>query len=245
MIDMVQIIKNRAREIMSTWDETDIYAVSFFVYAIGAYTYGGFENVSEFHVSYNAESDCPGAGKCSEERWNYAYWRQETTPVIDPYDPTPETKLLFDWYRQQGLENIGYEDEEGEHGPVGNYELLMAAADAARQLQEEGFLREKVHRPIPIIVHDLEYCDDVFEATRIANPNGEAADFLEGSWLYGNEDPDGNGQEEFDFVFGDLLTSITDTLSQPDKLEQLLGITKDGELIEKKSLIDLLTYPDE
>lgn len=245
MIDMVQIIKNRAKEIMSVWDEADIYAISFFVYSNGAYTYGEFENVSEFHISYNTESDCPGAGKRSEERWNYAYWRQDTTPIIDPYAPTPETKLLFDWYRELGLENIGYEDEESEHGPVGYYELLMAAANAARQLQEEGFLREKFGRPIPIIVHDLEYCGDVFEATRIANPNGEAADFLDGGWIYGGEEPDEDVQEEFDFIFGDLLTSITETISQPGKLEQLLGITKDGEIIDDEPLHTFLTHPDE
>lgn len=244
MIDMVQIIKNRAKEIMSVWDEADIYAVSFFVYANGAYSYGGYDNVSEFRISYNTESDCPGAGDRSEERWNYAFWRQDTTPIIDPYDPTPETKLLFDWYRELGLENIGDEYEESEHGPVGYYELLMAAANAARQLQEEGFLREKFGRPIPIIVHDLEYCDDVFEATRIANPNGEAALFLDnGGWLYDEDEPNANDGNVFSF--DDILRSVTDIVSQPDKLEQLLGITRDGELIDKKQLRDFLNDPDE
>ena len=117
MTDMVQIIKNRAKEIMSRWYEEDIYAVSFFVYANGAYTYGGFENVSEFHISYNAESDCPGVGQRSEERWNYAYWRQDTAPVINPYAPTPETKLLFDWYREQGLKTSAMRTRKANTAP--------------------------------------------------------------------------------------------------------------------------------
>ena len=122
----------------------------------------------------------------------------------------------------------------------------MAVANAARQLQEEGYLREKYGRPIPIIGHDREYCDDVFEATRIANPNGEAAAFLDnGGWLYGDEEPDEDDREAFDFIFGDILTSITDSLSQPGKLEQLLGITKDGEVIDDEQLHSFLTHSDE
>ena len=63
-------------------------------------------------------------------------------------------------------------------GPAGYYELLTQAAAAARALQESGFIREKFGRPIPILVHDLEYPWYVFEATRTANPNGEADPFF-------------------------------------------------------------------
>ena len=62
--------------------------------------------------------------------------------------------------------------------PAGYYELLTQAAAAARALQESGFIREKFGRPIPILVHDLEYPWYVFEATRTANPNGEADPFF-------------------------------------------------------------------
>lgn len=216
MIDMEQILYEKVKSIMSTWTEPDIYAVSFFVYANEEYTYGEFDNVSEFLLSYNAESDCPGAGKRSEERWNYAYWRQDTTPIISPWEPTPETKLLFDWYREQGIEDVGREDDDCPHGPVGYYELLMLAAKVARRLQEEGFLKEKFGRPIPILVHGLEYYDDIFEATRLANPHAEAEDFLSEKWdapedakgvfdaVFGNifaEDPGST----FGFIFGDLF----------------------------------------
>lgn len=85
------------------------------------------------------------------------------------------------------MENIGYEDPAASYdsemryigkGPAGYYELLTQAAAAARALQESGFIRKKFGRPIPILVHDLEYPWYVFEATRTANPNGEADPFF-------------------------------------------------------------------
>ena len=49
-----------------TWDEPDVYAISFFVDNNLAYEYGGHENVSAWSISYNTEKDCKGAGKYSE-----------------------------------------------------------------------------------------------------------------------------------------------------------------------------------
>lgn len=96
--------------------------------------------------------------------------------------------LLFDWYHQQGLTHIGSESEDGDcdeemnyvgKGPEGHYQLLMLAAEVARQLQEEGFLEKRFHKKIPIIVHGLEYAWYDLEATKLANPHGEAEAFLE------------------------------------------------------------------
>ena len=70
-------------------------------------------------------------------------------------------------------------------GPVGYYELLMEVAAVAKELQESGFIREKIGRQVPIIVHDLEYPWYVFEATRIANPNNEANAFFSAMKIQG------------------------------------------------------------
>ena len=187
MTNLQTYLQTKLRGILSSWDEEGIYAISFLVSANPAQEYGECSNVTEFCVSYNTESDCAGADALSEERWNYAFWRHNETPVIRADEDDEGMKTLFAWYAENGVENIGYEDPAASYdskmlyigkGPAGYYELLTQAAAAARALQESGFIREKFGRPIPILVHDLEYPWYVFEATRTANPNGEADPFF-------------------------------------------------------------------
>ena len=176
----------KVKSIMDAWCEDGIYAISFFVYSNEAYECKGFCNVSSFAVSYNTEDDCRGAGKYDEERWNYAFWRQNETFVINPDEPNELTDLLFDWYKENGISNIGEEDEDcydencnyiGK-GPVGHYELLMLVSDVAKRMQQEGFIENKFGKKLPIIIHGLEYAWYDIEATQKANINGEADTFL-------------------------------------------------------------------
>ena len=187
MIDLQVYLENKLRYIISTWNEEHIYAISFFVYANEAYQYKGYSNVTTFFVSYNTEKDCNGAGKLSEERWIYAFWRQNETPVIEVDNENEGIKILFDWYEENGIENIGYEDNDAcyDHemryigkGPVGYYELLSEITAVAKKLQESGFIQNKFGAPIPIIIHDLEYPWYIIEANKIANANGEADMFF-------------------------------------------------------------------
>lgn len=185
MIDLQGYLENKLRTVISAWSENDIYAISFFVYSNEAYEYNGYSNVTIFSVSYNTENDCNGADALSEERWNYAFWRQNETPIIDV--DNDGIKILFDWYKEKGIDNIGYEDynacydDEMQYigkGPVGYYELLSEITAVAKKLQDSGFIKTKFGKPIPIIIHDLDYTWYIFEATKKANPNGEADVFL-------------------------------------------------------------------
>lgn len=187
MIDLQAFLENKLRDIISAWNENDIYAISFFVYSNEAYEYNGYSNVTKFSVSYNTENDCNGAGELSEERWNYAFWRQDETPIIDDDNENEGIKILFDWYRENSIDNIGYEDydvcydDEMRYigkGPIGYYELLSEITAVAQRLQNSGFIKNKFGAPIPIIIHDLEYPWYIIEATKKANPNGEADMFL-------------------------------------------------------------------
>ncbi|NMC57251.1 MAG: hypothetical protein GYA50_08535 [Eubacteriaceae bacterium] len=187
MIDLEEYLYNRVKNEIDSWNAKDIYAISFFVYSNEAYTYKDFENVSIFTISYNTESACENDDLLSEERWNYAYWFQDEIPIIDPTEDYNEgTEILFKWYEQNGIKNIGYEDEDcydkdmnyvGK-GPVGYYELLTAVSNVAKRLQEESYIKNKFGKPIPIIIHDYEYSWYVIEATKNANPHGEADTFI-------------------------------------------------------------------
>ena len=187
MTDIKSIIYNKIKPTISDWNDNGIYAISFFVYSNEDYKYKGFENVSSFAVSYNTEEFCEGAGKYDEERWNYAFWSQDETMIIDPDHPDETINALYNWYEENGITDIGCEDDEinleenldyNDKGPKGHYELLCIASEVANMLQSEGFVKAKFGKPIPIIVHGLEYEWYDIEATKKANPNNEAKDFL-------------------------------------------------------------------
>lgn len=186
MIQINEILYSQVKTIIEQWNEEGIYAISFFVESNEANEYAGFQNVTDFMISYNTESDCSGAGRFSEERWNYAFWRQDEIPIIDTYNGNFATEQLFAWYREQGISDLGREEENCDDqdmnyigkGPAGHYQLLSIAADIACRLQTEKLIEQKFGKPIPIIVHGLEYAWYDEEATRKANPHGEADDFL-------------------------------------------------------------------
>lgn len=186
MINIENLFYNEIKEIISQWDEEGIYAISFFVESNESYEYDNFSNVSNFAISYNTEDDCVGAGKFDEERWNYAFWRQDEVFIVDVYERNSGAEQLFQWYEENNIVDIGNEDENcydkyGGYigrGPVGHYELLQIVANIALRLQKEGFLVERFNHKIPIIIHGLEYTWYDIEATIRANPNHEADDFL-------------------------------------------------------------------
>lgn len=189
MTNFPEYLYEKVKLTIDSWDEPDIYAISFFVYSNEAFTYKQYQNISQFDVSYNTEQDCEGAPQLSEQRWNYAFWRQDVTMIINPDDEEDEgVKQLFKWYDENGIVNIGFEDDDSMYdndgryigkGPIGYYELLTIVSNVARRLQQEGFISNKFGRSIPIIVHDLEYPWYVEEATKNANPNNQADVFLE------------------------------------------------------------------
>lgn len=180
-------LQKKLCETISGWNESGIYALSFLVSSNPANEYKGCFNVTEFCVSYNTEKDCTDKDPLSETRWNYAFWRQNETPIIIADSTNEGMKHLFAWYKNANIDNVGYEnpdccyDDKMNYigkGPVGYFELLMEIAAVAKNLQESGFIQNKFGKPIPIIIHDLEYPWYVFEATRIANPHGEADTFF-------------------------------------------------------------------
>ena len=187
MNELEKVLYDKVKSEILSWDEDEIYAISFFVYSNEAFEYKNYENVSMWAISYNTEDDCNGAGALDEERWNYAFWRQDEIPIIDIDNPNEYTEMLYNWYSANGITNIGEENEDNDYdedynyigkGPVGHYELVCIASKVARNLQADNVIKEHFGKPIPIIVHGLEYAWFDIEATKNANPNGEADVFL-------------------------------------------------------------------
>jgi len=191
MLDLGKYLYEKIKPILNEWDETGIYAISFFVYSNEAFTYQNYSNISEFYLSYATDSGFKGDGfdDDPELKWYDIYWKCMPIYIINPHEENDEgVKTLFQWYKENGIENIGFESHDNKDnydknmryigkGPVGYYELLTVVSNVAMRLQLEGFIAEKFGA-IPIIVHDYEQSWYVEEATERANPNGEAEVYL-------------------------------------------------------------------
>jgi hypothetical protein len=128
----------------------------------------------------------PGGGVASdadEARWNYAFWLQNALGVLGDPDKDPEGAALSErWLRDLGL---WYSDEDED----ADFEAAMEQAERiderfvdllisiTTQLHDDGTVTRIFGRPIPVLIHELEYYDAIAERNRRANPNGLAEDF--------------------------------------------------------------------
>lgn len=186
-MDLEKYLYDKVLPVIKGLKDKNIYAISFLVNSNESNIYKGFSNFPVFLIGYNTEKDCNHASSLSEERWNFAFWRREMIEIIKADDFDDGAKFLFNWYEKNGIKNIGFEDCSSDYddemnyigkGPIGYYELLTAVSNVARKLQLDGKIKS-LFGEIPIIVHDYEYSWYVEDATKNANPNGEANTFLD------------------------------------------------------------------
>ena len=191
------ILRNRILDVLESWEVRDQYAIMLFIYPNETYEYGGYSNIPEITMLYKCESDLPknsypadDTSNADEERWNPAFWWncREEQPIIRFGEPNPIADALIAWYQSTKIQNIGYEDPEQMYdnhmryigkGPNGLPELLNVICEIAKGLQNDGIIEAKFGRRIPIILADYEFTWYMVVATRNANPNGEANDYIE------------------------------------------------------------------
>lgn len=153
----------------------DVYVISFYFFNTG----DGRELI--LAVDYNTNervNSCVPAD--AEARWNYAFWLQNETCTIGE---TPEEAAL----REAWIKSLGFwfTEEEFEQDIERCCELTEKIQDqfislcsrVARKLHDEGVIQNKFGRPVPIIIHELEYYERLAEAARQANPPGLTTEF--------------------------------------------------------------------
>jgi hypothetical protein len=138
-------------------------------------------------VGYNTEAQVGAslgdASDDGEARWNFAFWLQNELGVLGAADRDPEgARLREQWIRQADL---WYSDDEEDD----DFEATLAKGEAitsrfvelvvavAQQLHADGTIERVFGRAIPVLVHELEYYDQIAEQNRRANPAGLADDF--------------------------------------------------------------------
>lgn len=171
----------------------DTYVVSFFVddyeddprlpvLTVGCNTDSRWKSCTP---ASGQEPRWPIASDSGEAKWNYAFWLQNKLGVIGDVGSTGAV-LRESWFRGRGL---WYDDElfnmDNEAWSRISSEITHAFVElciqTTRTLHAEGTIREIFGKSIPVIVHELEYYDEIAEQNTRANPPGVVDEFV--SWV--------------------------------------------------------------
>lgn len=166
---------------INRWTDTDIYAISLFVY-------DEEDNPCKPTVTlgYNTESqfkaELPDADDEAEARWNYAFWLQNDFLCFGA-DDTAET--VRDWLAENDLPFYEFEaipwDNRKEYAKIDRITpaFVDVLVDAVKEIHRRKILTAKFGRELPIIIHELEYYDEIAEQNIRANGDLIDKSFIE------------------------------------------------------------------
>jgi hypothetical protein len=193
-------IVQRAAKQFHAWRPlaNDVYAISFFIYddnddpRMPTLTVG-HNTVSQWQkqAAGEVDADPPGnrASDSQEAKWNYAFWLQDMDLVIADRRDDPEgVRLREIWINELGLNydeklwdtDIDRAIELGQQITAQFVQMVMAVA---KHLHDQGIVEQAFGRPVPILVHELEYYEQIAKQTEEANPPGLADEFAQ--WVRG------------------------------------------------------------
>ena len=173
-----------------------IYALSFYIYDEDddprrptlTFGYNTLDRWAACTPVADSKVAWPIASDSSEAKWNYAFWLQNEVCVIGA-SGTEGTVLLQEWIQSLGLAYA--DDEQAEDfkrclqlGDQITEQFVALCVRVSRALHDGGSITGKFGRPVPILVHELEYYDQIAEQTRRANPPGLTSEFEQ--WVRGD-----------------------------------------------------------
>ena len=166
MADILPVIYDDVAKIVSNWKQSDIYAISFFVY-----DRDGNPCAPTLTVGYNTLEQAllavdRGASSPGEAKWNYAFWLQNQEYVFG-YD-NKSAQLIQDW-----ISSLGLSDE----GAI-TAAFINILIDVSLKLHGDGVIAKALGGEIPIIIHGLEYYDAIALQNKKANPSSAISEFL-------------------------------------------------------------------
>lgn len=190
-------VYERARQgILSIDDKTatDIYALSFYFWAdeddprramltVGYNTNARWKRCTP---APGQEARWPIASTSEEAKWNFAFWLQEEGEAVVIGEQEADATAREAWMKSLGLWYTQEEEDEDfdrtvELGQQFMSEFVNLCMRVAANLHNEGVIEKKFGRPIPIIVHELEYNEQIAFATENSNPPGLAQEFVD--WI--------------------------------------------------------------
>jgi hypothetical protein len=162
MLNFAEHMRNAASTALRSLDEADradVYAVSFWVDSEDEDARLTTLTVGTNTESHVRETKLSGEDE-QEVRWNYAYWLQNSLAVIGE-DPTG-AHLRRSWLQEQGLWYEGNTDIDEA--------IVELCVTTVQWLHSSGVIEAVFGRPIPVIIHELEYYDQI--ATQNVEANG-------------------------------------------------------------------------
>src|SRR6201999_274083 len=135
-------------------------------------------------VGYNTEAAVAAAiargADPAEARWCYDHWLQNDLGTLaaegaNPVGARLRTGWLAELAARDGVTPVH------EHGDDINDAFMAVLADVVHALHEDGVIRAVFGRPVPVLIHGIEYDVAMLRHTRRANPGGLAEPFA--GWL--------------------------------------------------------------
>ncbi|WCL51051.1 hypothetical protein [Leptospira sp. GIMC2001] len=175
-------LKNKINSIEEK-DIKDIYALSFYINDEDDDP--RFPNlILGFNTIKNMKIEIKNASSKSEAKWNYAYWLQNELAAICSEDDIKGRNLWINLLKIKRLHVSNYEIEVDYSEIIENKldlikkHFVNLAIECSKRIHEEGIIRNKFNSDIPIIVHELEYYDEIADQTKLANPPKIADEFV-------------------------------------------------------------------
>lgn len=165
------------------WTDTDIYAISLFVH-------DECDNPCQPTVTlgYNTESQVKeNISKTSDEeaRWNYAFWLMNNYL----YFGSGETaEIVRNWINDIGMSY--YDNDDPVWGNDEIFDEILEKTEGitkafvnvliciVKEIHEQGILTQKFGKEIPIIIHELEYYEEIAQQNVEANGEKLVKDFV-------------------------------------------------------------------
>lgn len=176
---MKELIKKMILASIDSWTDDDIYAISLFVYDDN-------DNPCKPTVTlgYNTERQVQealnfGFAEEDEARWNYAFWLQNSAFVFGT-DETAEA--VKNWVSNNGFEYIDDDDaayEKYQDGCEITQVFVNLLVEIVREIHEEKVLTGKFGKELPVLIHELEYYDEIAEQNIRANSEELVSEFAE------------------------------------------------------------------
>ena len=183
----LRTLAERAISSVPAAEAEDIYVISFFI-----------DNERDdprqptLTIGYNTEAQfrrtIADASDEAEARWNYAFWLQNELTVIGDLTRDPDgAAARHQWISELGLwydEPTRPEDWMTTVGPTAaliEASFNQACVQLARDLHNDGVIKSAIGKPVPVVLHELEYYEGIARRTEAANPPGLPDDFT--AWV--------------------------------------------------------------
>lgn len=160
---------------ISSWDEPDIYAVSLFVY-------DDEDNpckptvVLGYNTEFEYRKNIKFANSPQEARWNYVFWLQNNELSFGTDDTA---KIVRQWIISCGYPyNADADSSDSKRYVCITRAFTELLADIVQELHASGFIRKTFGKDIPVLIHNLEYNDEIADLNMLANCSDSIRDFV-------------------------------------------------------------------